>query len=73
MTAAWMAAVDSRFPSMQSIGLDSRMADVAHSIITTFDYVWDRLSSRLAGVSDDEYLWEPAPTASLPTRSFSLL
>ncbi len=59
MTAAWMAAVDSRFPSMQSIGLDSRMADVAHSIITTFDYVWDRLSSRLAGLSDDEYLWEP--------------
>ena len=33
------------------------MADVAHSIITTFDYVWVRLSSRLAGLSDDEYLW----------------
>jgi hypothetical protein len=32
----------------------------ARSIITTFDYVWDRLSRRLAGLSDEEYLWEPA-------------
>jgi len=31
----------------------------AQSIITTFDYVWDRLSSRLADLSDDEYFWEP--------------
>lgn len=48
-----------RIPSMRSISLDSLMAETAHSIITTFDYVWDRLSSRLAGLSDEEYFWEP--------------
>jgi hypothetical protein len=32
---------------------------MAHSIITTFDYVWDRVSRRLTGLSDEEYLWEP--------------
>jgi hypothetical protein len=35
------------------------MADTAHSIVTTFDHVWDRLSSRLAGLSNEEYFWEP--------------
>ncbi|MFZ0170402.1 MAG: DinB family protein [Acidimicrobiales bacterium] len=35
------------------------MADTATSLITTFDYVWDRLMTRLAGLSDAEYLWEP--------------
>jgi uncharacterized damage-inducible protein DinB len=25
------------------------------------DYVWQRLLDRLDGLSDDEYLWEPAP------------
>lgn len=35
------------------------MADTAQSIITTFDYVWGRFTSRLAGLTDDEYFWEP--------------
>jgi hypothetical protein len=46
------------FPVDAGIGLDRPMATV-HSIIRTFDYVWDRLRSRLAGLADDEYFWEP--------------
>ena len=35
--------------------------DVADSMIKTFDFVWERLIGRLAGLTDDEYLWEPVP------------
>ncbi|HEV2372585.1 MAG TPA: DinB family protein [Streptosporangiaceae bacterium] len=31
----------------------------ADSMITAFDYVWDRLTGRLTGLTDDEYFWEP--------------
>ncbi len=31
------------------------------SIISTFDYVWNRLNARITGLDDDEYLWEPVP------------
>ena len=39
--------------------LDRGMEDVASSLITTFDYVWGRLTGRLNGLTDDEYFWEP--------------
>ena len=35
------------------------MAGVGESLCTTFDYVWDRFTSRLQGLDDDEYLWQP--------------
>lgn len=37
------------------------MTDTATSILATFDFVWERLSSRVAGLDDDEYFWEPVP------------
>ncbi len=39
--------------------LDRGMDAIAGSLITAFDYVWDRLTGRLAGLTDDEYFWEP--------------
>src|ERR1700728_2066466 len=41
------------------MGLDRGMDDIAGSLVTAFDYVWDRLAGRLAGLTDDEYFWEP--------------
>lgn len=35
------------------------MDATAGSLITTFDYVWTRLTARLTGLTDDEYFWEP--------------
>ncbi|MGC1281418.1 MAG: DinB family protein [Streptosporangiaceae bacterium] len=35
------------------------MDATAGSLITAFDYVWDRLTARLAGLTDEEYFWEP--------------
>jgi DinB superfamily len=35
------------------------MDATAHSLLTATDYVWDRLTGRLAGLTDDEYFWEP--------------
>ena len=35
------------------------MDAMAGSLITTFDYVLDRLTGRLDGLTDDEYFWEP--------------
>jgi hypothetical protein len=35
------------------------MDAIAGSVITAFDYVWDRLTGRVAGLTDDEYFWEP--------------
>jgi hypothetical protein len=35
------------------------MDGIARSLITTFDYVWDRLTGRLGGLTDEEYFWEP--------------
>jgi hypothetical protein len=37
------------------------VADVGSSLLTAFDYVWDRFTTRLAGLTDDEYFWEPVP------------
>ena len=39
--------------------LDRGMDAIADSLITTFDYVWARLTSRLTGLTDEEYFWEP--------------
>jgi hypothetical protein len=41
------------------MGLDQDMDAIAGSLITTFDYVWARLTGRLAGLTDEEYFWEP--------------
>lgn len=30
-------------------------------LLETYEYVWRRLLNRLDGLSDSEYLWEPAP------------
>lgn len=35
------------------------MDATAGSLITAFDYVWDRLTGRLTGLTDEEYFWEP--------------
>jgi hypothetical protein len=35
------------------------MGDIAGSLVTTFDYVWERLAGRLDGLTDEEYFWEP--------------
>jgi hypothetical protein len=32
-----------------------------HDLVTATDYSLNRLRARVAGLSDDEYLWEPAP------------
>jgi DinB superfamily len=29
------------------------------SLVTAFDFAWDRFTSRLDGLTDDEYFWEP--------------
>lgn len=39
--------------------LDRGMDATAGSLMTTFDYVWARLASRLSGLTDEEYFWEP--------------
>jgi hypothetical protein len=39
--------------------LNRGMDTVTDSLITAFDYVWDRLASRLSGLTDEEYFWEP--------------
>lgn len=37
------------------------MADIGSSLVKSFDYVWARFSTRLDGLSDQEYFWEPTP------------
>jgi len=39
--------------------LDRGMDATAGSLITAFDYVWARVTGRLAGLTDEEYFWEP--------------
>lgn len=39
--------------------LDRGMDVPSGSLITAFDYVWGRLTSRLGGLTDEEYFWEP--------------
>ena len=35
--------------------------DLRIALLDTFDDVWSQLIERLAGITTDEYLWEPAP------------
>ena len=35
------------------------MDNIAGSVLTAFDYVWDRVTGRLGGLTDEEYFWEP--------------
>jgi hypothetical protein len=37
------------------------MSTIGPSMISAFDHVYGRLVDRLAGRSDEEYLWEPVP------------
>jgi hypothetical protein len=37
------------------------MGSCTDSLILTFDHVWSRLTSRIVGMNDDEYFWEPVP------------
>ncbi len=37
---------------------DSRLRD---ELVGLSDYAWQRLIDRLAGLTDEEYLWEPVP------------
>jgi hypothetical protein len=39
------------------------MNDVGRSMASVHDEVWNRFTTRLDGLSDDEYFWEPAPGA----------
>lgn len=39
--------------------LNPDVETTAASLITTFDHVWERLAGRLAGLTDEEYFWEP--------------
>ena len=41
------------------MGLDRGMDNLAGSLVTAFDYVWERLTGRLGGLTDEEYFWEP--------------
>ena len=41
------------------MGLDRGMDNTAGSLVTAFDYVWQRLTGRLGGLTDEEYFWEP--------------
>jgi DinB superfamily len=43
----------------ERLRLDRGMDATAGSLITAFDYVWDRLTGRLTGLTDEEYFWEP--------------
>ncbi len=36
------------------------MSKARASLIEVFDFAWSRLGSRLQGLGDEEYLWEPA-------------
>ena len=35
------------------------MSGTRDSLIEVFDFAWDRLESRMQGLGDEEYLWEP--------------
>jgi hypothetical protein len=41
------------------------MADTGRSLITAFDYVWERLTARLGGLTDEEY---PVPVTTIAWR-----
>jgi hypothetical protein len=32
---------------------------IGPSLVTAFDYVWNRYTHRIGGLTDEEYLWEP--------------
>jgi len=35
------------------------MADIGPSLLTAFDFVWDRFTTRISGLTDEEYGWQP--------------
>ena len=49
-----MARLNGCHPASGPMLLDRGMDDIAGSLITTFDYVWARLTGRLGGLTDEE-------------------
>lgn len=47
------------------------MGDARTDIIALSDYAYQRTHSRLAGLTDDEYLWEPVPGCCTVRRTDS--
>lgn len=39
------------------------MGDTRDSLLDVFDFAWERLRTRVAGLSDEEYFWEPVDDA----------
>jgi len=52
----WRRPILAPTPAM---GWNRTMADLANSLLRTHDHVWNRLMTRLVGLGDAEYLWEP--------------
>jgi hypothetical protein len=47
----------------RSVGFNAVMADIGLSLLTAFDFVWDRFTTRIAGLTDEEYRWQPTAPA----------
>jgi len=39
---------------------ETLVTNIGESVVSTFDFVWNRLTARLSDLADDEYFWEPA-------------
>jgi hypothetical protein len=37
------------------------MSEIGKSLTAVFDFAWDRFTTRLEGLSDEEYFWQPVP------------
>jgi hypothetical protein len=37
------------------------MSDLGASLLSVFDFAWERLFNRMDGLTDEEYFWEPVP------------
>jgi hypothetical protein len=44
------------------------MTDLLPLVFTGYDEAWHRLDQRLTGLTQDEYLWEPAGPTPTPYR-----
>jgi len=45
------------------------MSAIGSSLTSVFDFAWNRFTSRLDGLSDGKYLWEPVPACWSIRRS----
>jgi hypothetical protein len=44
---------------MQDVAMEDTSSPIGRSLVTAFDYVFERLVDRLDGMTDDELFWEP--------------